>query len=269
MQCANTRLNFTKGDLLLKSHQPVVALVLTRKIALDAGKWRQKQKPTSIADVALAQAPSATELTSGLEGLTKPLLIAIRRGTPHLSLASGLQIQPNKRSQTGLCKMPSVMTGRGMRHARQSALIYQVFVCLRPGWDGSAGWDPVGVRGFVTPFHETRHHVRMRFGAAKRLQSALAFPHSQGPERATSVYEESSAEESRCAPDLALSKKGLPHERRNVPYRANANTGNGCKHSLSILGPREFRRGRPELVADVCRGNRVLLQIFHYMENRT
>jgi len=57
---------------------------------------------------------------------------------------------------------------------------------------------------------KTRHHVRMWFGAAKRLHGALAFPHSQGPERATSVDKESSAEEPRCAPDWALSKKGLP-----------------------------------------------------------
>jgi hypothetical protein len=74
-----------------------------------------------------------------------------------------------------------------MCHARQPALGYQVFVCLRPGWDRSAGWGPVGVRGFVTPFDKTRHNFGVRCGAAKRLHSSLAFPLSQGPERAMSV----------------------------------------------------------------------------------
>ena len=71
-----------------------------------------------------------------------------------------------------------------MRHARQPALGYQVFVCLRPGGDRSSGWNPVGVRGFVTPFDKTRHNFGVRCGAAKRFHSSLTCPHGQGPERA-------------------------------------------------------------------------------------
>jgi hypothetical protein len=74
-----------------------------------------------------------------------------------------------------------------MCHARQPARGYEVFVCLRPGWDRSADWDPVGVGGLVTPFDKTRHNFGVRCGAAKRFHGSLAFPLSQGPERAMSV----------------------------------------------------------------------------------
>lgn len=136
--------------------------------------------------------------------------------------------------------MPGFMVTRRMRHARQLAFGYQVFVCLRPGWDSSARWDPVGVGGFVTPSHEPWHNLGVRYGAAKCLHSPLAFPHSQGPERTTSVDEESSAEKPRCAHNLTLSKKGLPHERRNMPHRSNAKTRDGSEHCPCILDRKRF-----------------------------
>jgi hypothetical protein len=117
-----------------------------------------------------------------------------------------------------------------MCHARQPALGHQVFVCFRPGWDSGAGWDPVGVRGFVTPFDKMRHNFGVRCGAAKRLHDTLAFPHSEGPERATSVYEEASTKKPRCAQGLTLTKKRLPHEWWKIPHRANAKTRDGREH---------------------------------------
>lgn len=122
--------------------------------------------------------------------------------------------------------MPSIVAGRWVRHARKPALIYQVFVCLQPGGHSGRVRDPVGVRGFVTPFHQTRHSFRVRSGAAKRLHTSPAVPRSQGPECATRVYKESSAEEPRCVYDLTLTKKSLPHECRDIFHGANAKTRN-------------------------------------------
>src|SRR5260370_1033676 len=101
-----------------------------------------------------------------------------------------------------------------------------MFVCLRPGRGSRPGWYPVGVRSLVTPFHETRHNPRVRLGSTKRLHSPLAFPHSQGPKRETSIYEEAPSEEPGCTHDLALGKKSLPHEHQKIPHGANAKTRN-------------------------------------------
>jgi len=130
--------------------------------------------------------------------------------------------------------MASVMAGRWVCHAREATLLHQVFVCLRPNWDGVAVWGPVGVCGLVTPFRKMRHSFRVRRRTAKLLHSPLTSPHSQGPERAPGVDEESSTREPGRAHDLALRKKGLPQERWEIFHGANAKTRDGCKHGSSI-----------------------------------
>lgn len=137
--------------------------------------------------------------------------------------------------------MPRVMAGRRMCHARQATLRYQVFVCFLPQRDRIAVWGPVGIRSFVTPFRKTRHNLRMRFGTAEGLHSSLAFPHRQGPECAPGVDEKSPPRKPRCAHNLALRKKGLPHECRKIPHRANTKTGDGSEHSLFILAGANLR----------------------------
>jgi hypothetical protein len=136
--------------------------------------------------------------------------------------------------------MARVMAGRRIRYTRQSPLFYQVFVCLRPRWDRFDSWGPVGVRGLVAPFHETRHNLRVRFGTAKRLHGCLTLPNSQGPERTTNIYEQSSAKKSRSAHDLALRKQRLPQERRKKPHRPNTKTRDRSEHGLNILSQSEF-----------------------------
>jgi hypothetical protein len=144
--------------------------------------------------------------------------------------ACWLQVQPHQRSKARLCKMLEVMSGGRMCYASEPTLVYQVLVCLRPGWDKGFYRYPVGIGGFVTPFHKTRHTLRVRFGAAKMLHSPLAFPQSQRPERATCIEEESPAEEPGCAHNLALTEKGIPHELREIPQGAKAKTGDRCEH---------------------------------------
>jgi hypothetical protein len=131
--------------------------------------------------------------------------------------------------------MPSVMAGRRVCDGRQPALAYQALVCFRPGWDRSVVGNPMGVRSFVTPFHKARHNFRVRPGATKRPHTPLAFPHRQSPECAARVYKKSPTEEPRRPHGLALRKKSLPHERRNMFHGANAKASDGGQHSSLIL----------------------------------
>jgi hypothetical protein len=128
------------------------------------------------------------------------------------------------------CKMPRFMIAGGMCYTRLPAVADQVFVCLRPHWDRGVCWRPVSVGGFVTPRHEPRHDFQVRSGAAKRLHSLFALPHGQSPKCSVRVEKEPSASKPRRANDLALSKKGLPEERRKVPHRSYAKAGDGCEH---------------------------------------
>jgi hypothetical protein len=151
-----------------------------------------------------------------------------------------LEVCPNQGFQTRAWKMARVVARRRIRHARQSTLLYQVFVCFLPRWDRIAGRSPVSIRCLVTPFHQTWHNFRVPSGAAKRLHCPVGVPYRQGPERAPRVDKKPSAGESRSAHDLALRKKGLPQERRKIPQRANAKTRDGSEHGLHIVGQREF-----------------------------
>jgi hypothetical protein len=144
-------------------------------------------------------------------------------------------VRPKQRLQARLCKMPSVMIGRRVCHARQPALGHKVFVSLQPGWYRIPSRTPVGVRRLVTRFHKTRHSSGMRFRAAKRLHRPLAFPRGQSPKRPMSVDEESSAEEPGRTRDLALTQKGHPQKCRNISQPANAKPRDRGQHSPFIL----------------------------------
>ena len=147
--------------------------------------------------------------------------------------------------------MPSLMIGGRTCHARQPGIACQLFVCLWPGGQRIPSRDPVGVRGLVTPLHKTRHDLRMRLGAAKRLHSPLAFPQGQGPERPTGIHEESSAKEPGRACDLTLTKESLPEERRKISQRANPEARDRGEHSPSILNRGETDPGSSDLISDV------------------
>jgi hypothetical protein len=168
------------------------------------------------------------------ETLTKPRQPSLCRNVSASASLAGFQVPCNQRLQSRLGKLPVKMSRRWMCDAREPALGYQVFVCLRPGWDRIAGRDPVGVRRFVTPFDKARHNFGVRRSAAKRLHGCLAFPHGQSPEGAMSVQKQSSTEKPRCAQNLALTKKCLPHECRKILDGANSKTRDRRKHELSF-----------------------------------
>src|SRR5580700_3291825 len=122
-----------------------------------------------------------------------------------------------------------------MSHGRESALLYEALMRFLPGRECRAVLNPVGVRGFVTPFRKTRHYFRMRPGATERFHGTLTFPHSHGPERQMRIDKKSPSRKSGCARDLTLTEESFPQEHWQIFQRANPETRDRCEHSYSSL----------------------------------
>jgi hypothetical protein len=123
-----------------------------------------------------------------------------------------------------------MIAGR-MCHTRQPTFADQPFVCLWPHWDRIIRRGPVSVGRFVTPLSKPRHDLRMRSGASKSPHGALVLPNGQSPEGPVSIHEKSSSDKALRAHQLALSKKGPPKKRRDVPQRPDAKPSDGGYHT--------------------------------------
>jgi len=134
-----------------------------------------------------------------------------------------------------------------MRHGREPSLLHKMFVRLLPGRYRTVVLNPVGVRGFVTPFRKTRHNFRMRSRAAERLHGTLTVPHRHGPECQMRVDKKSPSRKSRGAHDLMLTEESFPDEHRQILQRANPETRDRCEHSFCRAVTAVKRTPTPEV----------------------
>src|SRR6266478_1136948 len=121
------------------------------------------------------------------------------------------------------------MSGRRMCHAREPALVYQLLVCLRPGWDSVAGWGQWAYE--ASSHHSTRRGITLACGAVPRNAFITRSLPTQSrsrtcDERLKGVFHQ----ETQLRARLALTKKCLPHEWWKIPHRANAKTRDGREH---------------------------------------